>query len=300
MTALRVFLSLLLIQAVNSDGAFAASTCNLAYPAPKNTVTMTSNLIYETTADGQIEKLDLFMPVGVSSPPLIVQIHGGGFISGDKSSFAMQATVLVENGFAVANLNYRLATPTTNAFPAAVQDVRCAVRWLRSQSAVYGYQSAYMGALGYSAGGNLASMLGTVSASNAMLDSPTCTAEQYSPSVQAVASDYGLYDFTITTAPSAYLAGSPIDNPIATLASPALYVTAGSAPFFMARGDDDTTIPEPQQSEMTSLLTAAGVQNQSYELEDLGHGFNPFSTTLAPTATPSTCAMIAFFTTNLP
>ena len=279
--------------------SIAFAGCDLSFPPPNNSVMTVKNLTYEIAPDGEVEQLDLITPTQVSNPPLIVQIHGGAFLAGDKSSFLPEAVVLANNGFAVANLNYRLTTTTANQFPAAVQDVRCAVQWLRSQAAVYGFSGGKMGAIGYSAGGNLAAMLGTASAAGGTLDSPSCAASQYSPGVHAVASYYGLYDWTITTSSAPYLGGLPTDNPLSVPASPISYISSSSPPFILARGADDQVIPIEQQDDMAASLQSNGVSVQPFDIEGLGHGFNPFSAASSPAANPSACAVMAMFAANL-
>jgi len=279
--------------------ADSQSRCDLTFPAPAAAYRATKNLTYEVAPDGQIEQLDLYMPTQSSNPPLTVEIHGGGFVSGDKSTVASQAAVLANNGIAVANVNYRLSTATSNQFPGAVQDVRCAVQWLRSQAGVYGYAADRVGAIGYSAGGTLAAMLGTAGHSHGSLDSPTCSALQFSPAVDAVASYYGVYDFALTTGSVKYLGGSPSGNPLTAPASPLTYVDASCPPFIMVRGSDDLGINPDQQDDMVSVLKAANVPVQAYTLDGLGHGFNPFNIAVYPVAEQSSCATIAFFAAHL-
>ena len=133
---------------------------------------------YVSHADGQDEAFDLYLPPGVANPALLVLVHGGGFTSGTRAKFDNYVQPYVGQGFAVANLSYRLAgtydstngglnkggvikhDPAYNTFPAGLQDVRCAVRYLNANASALGFSSTGIGAYGVSAGGNLVAMLG--------------------------------------------------------------------------------------------------------------------------------------------
>lgn len=104
--------------------------------------------------------LDAYLPAdrgGSARHPAIVLIHGGGWRAGDKASFEPEARKLVAKGWAAFSVNYRLDEPT--AFPAEVEDVQAAVRWIRANAAQYHVDPKRIGALGESAGAHLAAML---------------------------------------------------------------------------------------------------------------------------------------------
>jgi len=260
------------------------------------------DLTYEIV-DGQQEALDLYLPAHVSNPPLIVTIHGGGWTGGDKGDLLTDDLVWVGQGYAAASLNYRLVTKGTNVFPAAVQDVRCAVQWLKSHAGVYRYNPNRIGAIGFSAGGHLVGMLGTASQSHGDLDSPACTETQESPSVNAVASYYGPMDladwpasFSSFSTVSNFLGVSPAANPtLAAEASPIHYIDFQTPPFFMAQGTIDTTVPPPQATEMENALTTAHVPVNLFMVDGLGHAFMPFTSSLAAQLEPSNCTLLSFF-----
>ena len=105
------------------------------------------------------QKLDLHLPAQAGDRlPLVVVIHGGAFLMGDKTMDAEEIAALVDAGFAAAALNYRLSGEAR--FPAAVEDVKAAVRFLRANAAEYGLDPDRFGAFDASAGGHLACMLG--------------------------------------------------------------------------------------------------------------------------------------------
>jgi acetyl esterase/lipase len=279
-----------------------SSCANPTMPAPNSYVSHL-NLTYEIV-DGQQEALDLYVPAHVSDPPLIVTVHGGGWSAGDKSDEKGNALIWVGQGYVAASLNYRLVTTGgTNVFPAAVQDVRCAVQWLKSHASAYGYNPNRIGAIGFSAGGHLVGMLGTAAQAHGDLDSPACTETSESPSVNAVASYYGPMDFTdwptsfsSYAAVSDFLGATPAANPaLAAHASPVTYIDSHTPPFFIAQGSIDTTVPPPQAVELDKDLTAAHIPANYFMITGLGHAFSPFDAALETQEEPSNCTLLSFF-----
>ena len=129
--------------------------------------------------------------------PAIVVIHGGGWLEGDKSSFASDKDAVPGNivdfaklGFVAVTINYRLSTEAS--FPAALDDCKCAVRWLRAHAKEYGVDPDRIGAYGNSAGGHLALLLG-LAAEETARDADRSFPE-HSSRVQAVVSDSGPLD----------------------------------------------------------------------------------------------------------
>src|SRR3954452_5043181 len=119
--------------------------------------TTTSDVAYASLSEAQ--RLDLYRPSEAGDRlPLIVQIHGGAFARGDKTTDAHEIAALVDAGYAVASLNYRLSGEAR--FPAAVYDVKAAVRFLRAVAAEHGLDPERFGACRASAGAHPACMLG--------------------------------------------------------------------------------------------------------------------------------------------
>jgi len=108
----------------------------------------------------ETDYLNLYVPNDVDDPPLIVAIHGGGFVLNDCESRQAQLfyQYFRDHGYAVATINYRLAQEAV--FPAAVEDVKCAIRFLKANAAAYGYDASKVTVWGESAGGYLAVMAG--------------------------------------------------------------------------------------------------------------------------------------------
>jgi acetyl esterase/lipase len=157
-------------------------------------ITLVSNLHYREGCRACI--LDLAMPKKPADKPrpAIVVIHGGGWVEGDKSSFATTKTPgnildYAKLGFVAVTINYRLSGQAP--FPAAIDDCRCAVRWLRAHAAEYHVDPSRIGAWGNSAGGHLALLLGMMPPQAPDKQEPY--ADQ-SSQVQAVVSDSGPID----------------------------------------------------------------------------------------------------------
>lgn len=132
---------------------------------PTNAIT-THDIQY--SSQGHIrQRLDLYLPEpenrrGDGPIPLIIYIHGGAFMFGSKASPLMPSRLLT-TGIAIASLDYRLSGDAI--FPAAQQDCKSAVRWLRAHAGEYNLDPSRFVAWGESAGAHMASMLGVTSAS---------------------------------------------------------------------------------------------------------------------------------------
>ncbi len=283
------------------------SSCTLPSPAPSPSFSVTSSVSYMSAS--ALNDLDLYYPVApTTTPPLVVQIHGGGWSSGDKSDADQQynAAVLVGLGYAVAVVNYRLPSGSSNVFPAAVQDVRCAVRWLKANAATYNYDSTHVIAMGFAEGAYLAAMLGTAENNTTNgLDSTSCTSTGESPSVNGVAAYYGMMNYsdssgcgngtTCNNIVTLFLGSGWTTNTAQNdIASPYNYVDSSSAPFFIAHGENDVTVPLIQQVEMQQQLSSAGIAVNYFEVQGLGHNFMPFDPSVATQAETSSCTLLSY------
>ncbi len=242
-------------------------------PAPTK-----ANVAYADTSPSQV--LDLWLPPNATGPsPLVINIHGGAFKSGDKGMETGNVQALLDEGYAVASLNYRLSGEAP--FPAAVQDVKAAVRYLRANATTYDLNPDQFAAWGGSAGGNLAAMLGvTGGKASSELDDPALGNAGVSSAVQAVIDWFGPTDFlemdsqlssTKCTSPdthdpasspeSAYVGAAIQTVPDkADAASPLTYVaSAEQLPVFViAHGDSDCQIPPAQSQTLHDALVARG------------------------------------------
>ena len=236
---------------------------------------------------GDTLRLDLAIPQGDGPHPVVLLLHGGGWEGGGRASMHEEMRVLAARGYAAATASYRLTRAPMNVFPAAVQDARCAVRWLRAQAGTHRLDGQRIGVLGFSAGAHLASMLGTT-AEVASFDAPEdgapeprCLASG-EPAVQAVVSVAGPQDLRVRgryTREQARLVTNflgifPGEAPgIATLASPIAHVGARSAPFLLVQGARDDLVTPDHARRMRDALQAAGRPATLLELRGVGHSF---------------------------
>jgi acetyl esterase/lipase len=240
-------------------------------------ITVLYNLRYRESA-AKSWVLDLAMPKDSKAKlrPVIVVIHGGGWLEGDKSSFSTPENRPPGNiidfaklGFVAATINYRLSKDA--AFPAALDDCKCAVRWLRANAEKYRINPDAIGAWGNSAGGHLALMLGMVN------DDPQRTDDgpyrEQSSRVQAVVSDSGPIDLLyqhehnqIRTAIEQFMAGPPNDSRanFYKSASPINHISARTPPLMLIYGEADTQVGAETADRFVDALRLAGVKDVSY------------------------------------
>ena len=142
------------------------------------------------SVDGKDLGLDIYLPAGVTSPPLLVWVHGGAWSGGTK---AQAPTVFVANGFALASLDFRQSTDAR--FPAQVHDIKAAIRFLRAKAATYGYRADRIAIGGSSSGGHLAALVG-VTNGHAELEGTVGGYLKESSAVQAILDYYGASNLT--------------------------------------------------------------------------------------------------------
>jgi acetyl esterase/lipase len=239
------------------------------------------------TVDGTALKMDLYFPteqVDRSGFPIAVYVHGGGWTSGDKTeNLAKYKDALLKRGIAVAAVNYRLAA--TAKFPAMIEDVKCAIRSLRANSATFAINPDKIAAFGGSAGGHLVSLLGAADAT-AGWDVGEYT--DVSSAVTAVVDMYGPADLTVDFAGNPGAAGkvfTATDYAGMAYASPVHYVSPEDPAFLIVHGLDDTLVPFSQSQEFYDALVAAGVDVTLVPVTGAGHTFAPTVRGVAPNPT---------------
>jgi len=220
-------------------------------------------------------------PLPTNAMPAVIFIHGGAWRLGNKNHAPIR--FLAERGYFVANINYRLSSEAP--FPAAVEDCKCAVRWLRANAAKYNVNSSGIGVWGASAGGHLAEFLGTTS------DDPryegTGGWTNASSRVSAVVSFFGPSDFMGGIGKFRngdgsrgnfevvkFLGGLPADKPdVYRDASPVTHVDKMSTPMLLVHGDQDPIVPLEQSTRMANALREAGVDMKFIVVTNGVHGF---------------------------
>lgn len=229
--------------------------------------------------------LDLALPAPSAIPaPVVVCIHGGGWIGGSRTQFAGLAKRLAAKGFAAASIDYRLAPGAP--MPAQIEDAKCAVRWLRAHADELKLDPRRFAALGESAGGHLALMLGLTDAAagldgdggNPGVDSrvqavvslagPTDMA----PEAWDAAGVKSVYHSDVPTV-MAVLGGAQAAT-MAARCSPVHFVDKLDPPVLAFHGDADKVVPLAQAQHLADLLKEAGVEQRLVVMPGLGHGFS--------------------------
>lgn len=241
----------------------------------------------------QALKLELLVPQGAAGPvPVVVWIHGGGWKSGSRLPIPARVSNLCAMGYAVASVDYRLTGVAL--WPAQIQDVKGAVRWLRAQAGVYGLDPDRFAAWGDSAGAHLASMLGlsggvsTITAGSTTVDVEGSTGGNLGQSsrVQAVVHWYGatdvlqmhFYPSTVNhdaaSSDESRLVGGPIqDRPeIVATTNPITYASADDPPLLAMHGTLDKLIVFNQSQLLVDALRDAGVSATLRPVQGAGHG----------------------------
>lgn len=225
--------------------------------------------------------LDLYTPAGADKPlPLIVWIHGGGWMSGDKKDCPLLA--MVGKGYVVASLNYRFTQEAI--FPAQIEDCKAAIRFLRGNAKKYSIDPARVGVSGVSAGGHLVALLGT-SGGVKELEGKVGQFPEQSSRVQAVVDFCGPADLPLflkkmtpgSTKPlQQLLGGGDAVEDLAVKASPVTYAAKTAPPFLIIQGDKDDIVPLNQSESMRDALKAAGADVTLFVVRGAGHGgINP-------------------------
>jgi len=262
---------------------------------PAKAGTTERNLAYCGGGEGRL-LMDVYYPRSADRRwPALVFVHGGGWTGGDKFPGGPEIPALRDAGFLVASVNYRLAPQFP--FPAMIEDVKCAVRFLRANAAGFNLDPDRIGAWGSSAGGHLASLLGTADAAAGFDVGPHL---EYSSRVQAVVSLFGPADLTVPFA-GGYEGRSHIFGSFdAALASPVTYVSPDDPPFLLVHGDSDPLVPLSQSEIFLERLTNAGVPAELIVVRNAGHGLTPVNgQTISPSRPEITQRIVDFFRKHL-
>jgi acetyl esterase/lipase len=253
-------------------------------PAPTATATFAADKyggsdidVTYCTMEGLPQKLDVYYPASGGPWPVLIYIHGGSWRELDKAE-GQGWRYLNDQGILVVSVNYRLATSDIK-FPAMIQDVMCAVRYLRAHSAGYNINPEKIGAAGSSAGGHLSALLGTA-ASSAGFDVGEYLDQ--SSRVQAVVTLSGLSDFTQVVEGGvsmaiyfAFGALAGTNDALLAPASPVTYITPDDPPFLIFHGDKDGVVPIAQALTLDERLQEAGVPSTLVIVKGGDHGLNP-------------------------
>jgi acetyl esterase/lipase len=293
-------LSALIICCTLLSNCKKSSTTNLITTDPLPVVlpeaTKTFDIAYGTLHAAQ--KVDVYTPKAVAPFPVVVLIHGGGWVQGDKQEYktSIKTEALLARGYAVVAVNYRLSGVAK--FPAQIQDVKAAVRWIRANATTYKFNPDKIGAWGTSAGGHLTALLATSGGINTLEDFTQGDATK-SSTIQAAVDWFGPTDFlqmdaqtiaqgcgtnnathNLASSPESSLMGYPIQTQptLVQVANPITYVTSNDPPMYIAHGLGDCTVPRAQgQILYDALLAAKGATDIRVNmLSASGHGTGQF------------------------
>ena len=260
-------------------------------------VRLEKDIEYSNPAGHHLQ-LDLARPKSAVNCPAILCIHGGGFRAGTRQGYDGLCVKLAHRGFVAATVTYRLAP--AYQFPAAVYDVKAAVRWLRANASKYGIDASRIGVTGDSAGGHLAQFLGVTAGVSEFEGDGGC-ADQ-SSAVRCVVNRYGPSDFTKSYAKSVdaaevlplFLGGDLATAlPRHIRASPLNWVTPNAAPTLLLHGTEDKYVAYEQAVWMRDRLQSCGVEARLVTFNGAGHGFK------GDDATQAEQALIEFFENHL-
>jgi len=259
---------------------------------------------------GHALQLDLYLPAQKASAPpqskipAVVFVHGGGWQSGNRAEFVPMAIRLAERGFATATVSYRLSPEAR--YPAAIHDVKSALRWVRAHAGEYGIDPARIAVAGGSAGGQIASLVGVTNGVDKF--DPDGAGSTVSSAAQAIVNIDGLSDFTSPaarenednpakrpTAAGSWLGGSYADVPDTWReASPTFYVSAKTPPILFI-GSAQPRFAVGREA-MIEKMASQGVAAQTVLLPETPHSFWLFDPWLGPTVE----ATVAFLGVHMP
>lgn len=234
-------------------------------------------------------RLDLYLPDEPASDalPVIVFLHGGGWMQGDKADGAGHLLPFVRDGaYAGVSAGYRLTGEAE--WPAQIDDAKTVIRWVRAHADEYGLDPGRIAVWGRDAGAHLALMVG-MTGDTAALDGEDGPYQEHSSHVSAVVNFFGVTDIpalvgqpsdvdrTGPNAPEARLIGGavPDNEQRARAASPMSYITAVDPPVLTLHGTADRTVPYDQAVRLDRKLTALGVDSYLISVTDAGHGGFP-------------------------
>jgi acetyl esterase/lipase len=240
------------------------------------------------------QTLDLYIPSAATghSLPLAIYVHGGGLTAGDKTDINPTfLNALASAGFIVASINYRLAP--LYKFPAQIEDVKCAIRYLRANAQTYGINASQVFAFGDSSGGELVAIAALTGHGSAFDVGPYLN----EPSGLTAAVDlFGDANLTGTVSSADLQRVFGNNQSLLVLASPTHYVSRDASPMLIIQGVNDTNVPESQSIEFYNELTAAEAQTQLILVQNAGHEFEQVgSQPISPSLAQIAQAMVNFF-----
>ena len=234
--------------------------------------------------------LDIYKPADASPSaplPVVMFMYGGGWMTGNRHQLKFfRGQEYVRHGYALVAIEYRSSEAAI--FPAQIHDCKAAVRWIRQNAAEYGLDGSRIAALGGSAGGHLAALLGTSDAVADMEGDLPPQGDDYAGPIQAVVDMLGPTDLSRIAEQShrfgvrhekkdsfvsKFLGGQPSLNlEQAKAANPITYIRPGMPPFLIIHGSADWIVPVQQSEMLHQALVEQGNESELHVAEGAGHG----------------------------
>jgi len=239
-----------------------------------------ANITYGVANNFEL-KLDVYHSREAKSPtPVVVMIHGGGWLVSNKDDYVLTAGPYLTMGFAVVNVEYRPGK--ISLAPASVEDCACALRWVARHAKDYNFDLNKIILTGPSAGGHLALMTGMAPASAGFASECAFQDEPYAPApkVAAIINLFGITDVVdllqgpnLRTYAVSWMGTAPGREDLARRISPLTYVRPGLPAILTIHGDADKVVPYSHAVRLHEALTRAGVRNQFLTIPGAGHGW---------------------------
>jgi acetyl esterase/lipase len=258
----------------NVQNVYRLLTSVLPAPSPNpcqnNSVKIHPNVAYSPSTKGAL--LDIFTPEGNDPSPTLIMLHGGGWISGDKSSFHDEASFFASQGIACACVAYRLAP--LHPFPAACDDVLAATKFLRDNAKEFNLDPKRLIAFGNSAGGHLSCIAGlqqhdskgnpTENVDGVITICPITDIRNPNETQYPISMSFleQFMDCSYSQFPDKYANASPITH-----------IHENAPPFLIFHGDSDDIVPPEQSKSLYVHLCQAGIPAEYHSLPEEGHSF---------------------------
>jgi len=228
--------------------------------------------------NGHENKLDVIYPHNATrAVPAVIYIHGGGWVFGDKAGAVLETLPYLKMGWVAVNVEYRMAS--TSKAPAAVEDCRCALRWIVRNAKDYHIDPTRLVVTGHSAGGHLSLTTGMLKESDGLDTNCPGDKGEAEPKIAAIVNWYGITDVADLLAGQnrktyavAWLGSSTSKEEVARRASPLTYVRSDNPPIITIHGDADDVVPYSDALRLHQALDKAGVTNQLFTVKGGGHG----------------------------
>ena len=232
------------------------------------------NVTYHVASSFE-NRVDLYLPRETAGPtPVLMYIHGGGWVGGNKEANVLRLLPYLDMGWAVVNVQYRLGRVARA--PAAVEDCLCALQWVKRNADTYNFDASRIVVTGNSAGGHLALTTGMVNKESG-LDLECQLQEELG--VAAIINWYGITDVgdliqgeNTKSYAVRWLGSLPDRLDVARRVSPLSYVREGLPPILSIHGDADGIVPHQHALKLHEELERAGVSNELHTVPGGGHG----------------------------